>query len=64
MAAHDQLGRERLASTSAAPDIDRDAIRRKYTEERAKRLRADGSTQYKRLESEFSDLATDPYTPH
>ncbi|HSM53061.1 MAG TPA: NAD(P)/FAD-dependent oxidoreductase, partial [Erythrobacter sp.] len=52
-----------MASTQAAPAIDRDAIRRKYAAERDKRLRADGSAQYKRLESEFSDLATDPYNP-
>jgi len=47
----------------AAPVVDRDEIRRKYAEERDKRLRPDGARQYKRLESEFSDLATDPYIP-
>ncbi|MGQ7828820.1 flavin-containing monooxygenase [Altererythrobacter sp. Z27] len=52
-----------MASTQAAPAIDRDAIRRKYAAERDKRLRSDGSAQYRRLESEFSDLATDPYNP-
>jgi hypothetical protein len=40
--------------------MDKEAIRAKYAAERDKRLRADGSAQYKRLESEFSDLATDP----
>jgi cyclohexanone monooxygenase len=43
--------------------IDKDAIRRKYAEERAKRLRQDGNAQYQRLESKFEDLAVDPYTP-
>jgi cyclohexanone monooxygenase len=43
--------------------IDKDAIRRKYAEERAKRLRPDGNAQYQRLESKFEDLAVDPYTP-
>ena len=52
-----------MASTHVAPTIDRDAIRRKYAAERDKRLRADGSAQYRRLECEFSDLATDPYNP-
>ena len=52
-----------MASIQAAPKIDREALRRKYAEERDKRLRADGSAQYKRLESEFSELASDPYTP-
>ena len=51
-----------MSSKPAAPVIDRETLRRRYAEERDKRLRADGSDQYKRLESEFSDLATDPYT--
>ncbi|TNE33561.1 MAG: NAD(P)/FAD-dependent oxidoreductase [Alphaproteobacteria bacterium] len=48
---------------TTAPAIDREALRRKYAEERDKRLRADGSAQYVRLEREFSELAADPYTP-
>ena len=43
--------------------IDKEALKKKYAEERDKRLRGDGAVQYVRLESEFSDLATDPYTP-
>ncbi|MEO9469878.1 NAD(P)/FAD-dependent oxidoreductase [Parasphingorhabdus sp.] len=43
--------------------IDKDALKAKYAQERGKRLRQDGSAQYVRLEGEFSDLATDPYTP-
>lgn len=43
--------------------IDKDAIRKKYAEERDKRLRADGNAQYVRLEGTFDDLAADPYTP-
>jgi len=43
--------------------IDKDAIRRKYADERAKRLRSDGNAQYQRLESTFEHLAADPYTP-
>lgn len=43
--------------------IDKDALKAKYAQERDKRLRQDGSAQYVRLEGEFTDLATDPYTP-
>ncbi|ANY21269.1 Pentalenolactone D synthase [Tsuneonella dongtanensis] len=52
-----------MNAAATMPAIDREALRRKYAEERDKRLRADGSAQYRRLESEFADLATDPYTP-
>ncbi len=52
-----------MSDTATMPVINRDALRRKYAEERDKRLRADGSAQYRRLESEFADLAADPYTP-
>jgi len=48
---------------SPAIEIDKTALRRKYAEERDKRLRTDGAGQYRRLESEFADLATDPYLP-
>jgi cyclohexanone monooxygenase len=43
--------------------LDKDALRKKYAEERAKRLRPDGNAQYQRLESKFEDLSVDPYTP-
>ena len=43
--------------------IDKDALKKKYAEERDKRLRADGNDQYVRLEGRFEDLAADPYTP-
>lgn len=48
---------------TAAPAIDKEALKRKYAEERDKRLRGDASDQYVRLESEFADLAADPYMP-
>ncbi len=48
---------------TTAPAIDKNALKAKYAEERDKRLRADASAQYVRLESEFADLAVDPYTP-
>ena len=46
-----------------ADPIDKVALKRKYAAERDKRIRADGSDQYVRLETEYSDLAIDPYTP-
>ncbi|NQY40382.1 MAG: NAD(P)/FAD-dependent oxidoreductase [Henriciella sp.] len=46
-----------------ATTLDKDALKKKYAEERDKRLRADGNDQYVRLEGRFEDLAADPYTP-
>jgi len=43
--------------------IDRDALRRRYAEERDKRLRADGNAQYVRLADRFAEAARDPYLP-
>ena len=43
--------------------LDKDALKKKYAEERDKRVRADGNDQYQRLEGKFEDLAADPYTP-
>jgi cation diffusion facilitator CzcD-associated flavoprotein CzcO len=43
--------------------IDREALRRKYLEERDKRLRVDGNDQYVRLTGRFAHYAEDPYTP-
>ena len=47
----------------SATTLDKDALKKKYAEERDKRLRADGNDQYVRLEGRFEDLAADPYTP-
>ena len=43
--------------------MDRDALRRKYREERDKRLRPDGNDQYVRLTGRFAHYAEDPYLP-
>ncbi|HET6952843.1 MAG TPA: NAD(P)/FAD-dependent oxidoreductase [Acidimicrobiales bacterium] len=43
--------------------IDKDALRRKYAEERDKRLRPDGNDQYVRLADRFAHYLDDPYTP-
>ena len=52
-----------MATAHKDGTIDKEALRRRYAAERDKRLRTDGAAQYKRLESEFTDLAVDPYTP-
>jgi hypothetical protein len=51
------------SAPAIGPPIDKEALKRKYAEERDKRIRPDGAAQYVRLESEFADLAADPYTP-
>ncbi|MFZ6005417.1 MAG: flavin-containing monooxygenase [Actinomycetota bacterium] len=43
--------------------IDKEAIRRKYAEERAKRLRPDGNAQYLQLKDQLAHYLDDPYTP-
>src|SRR5215813_10561110 len=43
--------------------IDREALRRKYREERDKRLRPDGNAQYVQASGVFARYLEDPYTP-
>lgn len=43
--------------------LDKAAIKEKYAEERAKRLRPEGNEQYQRLAGKFGSMAEDPYTP-
>ena len=43
--------------------LNKEAIKQKYAEERAKRLRPDGNAQYQTLEGKFEDMAVDPHTP-
>src|SRR5215472_871278 len=43
--------------------IDPEALRRKYLEERRKRLRADGIDQYIRIADHFPEYLEDPYLP-
>ncbi|MGD8282136.1 MAG: NAD(P)-binding protein, partial [Gemmatimonadota bacterium] len=42
--------------------IDKEALRRKYAEEREKRLRPDGNDQYIRIEDQLAHYLDDPYT--
>jgi cation diffusion facilitator CzcD-associated flavoprotein CzcO len=43
--------------------IDKQALRRRYAEERDKRLRPDGNRQYLRLAGDYAHYLDDPYTP-
>jgi cyclohexanone monooxygenase len=43
--------------------IDKEALKRKYAEERDKRIRPDGNDQYIRLTGRFAHYLTDPYIP-
>jgi cation diffusion facilitator CzcD-associated flavoprotein CzcO len=49
--------------TSRPGRIDKEALRRKYAEERDKRLRPDGNRQYLRLTGDYAHYLDDPYTP-
>jgi hypothetical protein len=52
-----------ITQDGARPAVDKEALKRKYREERDKRLRPDGNAQYQRLTGRFEHYATDPYTP-
>ena len=50
-------------TTPDGTPIDKQALRRKYLEERDKRLRDDGNAQYVRLTGQLAHYLDDPYTP-
>jgi cation diffusion facilitator CzcD-associated flavoprotein CzcO len=43
------------------PDLDMEALRSRYREERERRIRPEGSGQYQRVDGEFGYYADDPY---
>src|SRR5881397_1038716 len=43
--------------------IDKDALKRKYAEERAKRMRPDGNAQYQRVSERLEHGLDDPFLP-
>src|SRR5215510_11014608 len=43
--------------------IDKDWLRKKYMEERNKRLRPDGNDQYLQIKGQLAHYLDDPYTP-
>ena len=45
------------------PSIDKEGLRKKYLEERNKRLRADGNDQYLQVTGHLAHYLDDPYTP-
>src|SRR5258708_28966957 len=53
----------RPGRTGKEAPLDKEALRRKYREERDKRLRPDGNDQYLRLAGEFGHYQDDPHTP-
>ena len=55
---------ETCGPTDVPQDVDIDAMRTEYAQEREKRLRKDGGTQYLELDGDLADLyEVDPYTP-
>lgn len=50
--------------TQTPDDVDIDAMRRKYAQERAKRVRPEGSAQYLEAAGDYADFSdNDPHTP-
>ena len=45
------------------PAFDKEALKRKYREERDKRLRPDGNEQYLEIKGQFGEYLEDPYVP-
>jgi len=43
--------------------LDKEALRKKYAEERAKRIREDGNEQYLEIKGQLAHYLDDPYTP-
>ncbi len=52
-----------LNTTADHPAVDKEALKKKYAEERDKRLRPDGNAQYIRIENQLSHYLDDPYVP-
>jgi cation diffusion facilitator CzcD-associated flavoprotein CzcO len=52
-----------MTATEGHAGIDKEALRRKYRQERDKRLRPDGNDQYLRLAGDLAHFAVDPHTP-
>jgi cyclohexanone monooxygenase len=54
---------DNAGTTTLGGALDKDALRRKYLQERDKRLRADGNEQYRQLKGPLAHYLADPYTP-
>ena len=54
-------GAAEQSSVDKVDKVDKDALKKKYAEERDKRLRADGNGQYQRIEGQLAHYLEDPY---
>jgi cyclohexanone monooxygenase len=52
-----------IAGTTAQPGFDPDQLRRRYREERDKRLQPDGNRQYTEISGELARFSADPHAP-
>jgi len=52
-----------MTKPEVPPPVDKDALREKYRQERAKRLRSDGNEQYVLLTGALAHYLDDPHTP-
>ena len=52
-----------MAEDGSKASYDKEALRRKYRQERDKRLRPDGNDQYLELKGQLAHYLDDPYTP-
>ena len=52
-----------MSADVSVKSVDKDALKKKYAEERAKRLRADGNAQYLELKDQLSHYLDDPHMP-
>ena len=59
----DRTVEETAAGAVAEIGFDPDSLRRKYREERDKRLRPDGNAQYQRVQDRLAHGLDDPYIP-
>jgi hypothetical protein len=55
--------KELINSIYADLKFDPEEIKKRYAEERDKRLREDGNSQYKQFKGQFGHYLTDPYVP-
>ncbi|MEM7018615.1 MAG: NAD(P)/FAD-dependent oxidoreductase, partial [Pseudomonadota bacterium] len=52
-----------MSEVAVKPAIDKEALRRKYKEERDKRIRPDGNDQYIEMKDQWGHYLEDPYVP-
>ena len=50
-----------MSEAAATPSFDKEALRKKYAEERDKRIRSDGNDQYIEIKDQWDHYLEDPY---